>query len=185
MPTMSDATELKTIKDAIYLRGLFIQRYSGIEFALTELILRARQHCDYNELGELPFGFESKLKRLQKLIEADGPIMPYSEELVSTFGNFAEFADRRNFLVHGIMAIPIDAAYRTTVAFRMYDHKKVMDGGNKTSVVHMGQMDANLEQLQSLADTLQPISTGFPCLVARICREIPLPLLQVIVDQSS
>lgn len=56
--------ELATINEAIYLRGLFIQRYSGIEFAVSELIMRAREHNDYNALGDLPFKWESKKKRL-------------------------------------------------------------------------------------------------------------------------
>lgn len=174
---MDDDAEIKTINDAIYLRGLFIQRYSGIEFALTELIMRARQHHAYSGLGDLPFPFDRKLQRLSKLIEDEGPIKAYGDELLTTFGNFTEFAERRHFLVHGIMNIPRDAVDRTTLGFRMYDHKKVVEAGAKKSVVHIGRMDATLEQLELLATSLQPISTAFTGLVARICREAPLPPL--------
>lgn len=174
---MSHDAELKTLNDAICLRGLFIQRYSGIEFSLTELIMRARQHTAYKSLGDLPFRFDRKLKRLNDVIERDGPISSYGPELLATFGNFAEFAERRHFLVHGIMTIPKNAVDRTTLGFRMYDHKKVVENGEKSSVVHIGRMDATLEQLELLAASLQPIATAFPGLVARICREVPLPFL--------
>jgi hypothetical protein len=173
---MTTDAELKTIDDAIHMRGLFVQRYSGIEFALTELIMRAREHSAYNALGDLPWKFESKLMRLEALITADGPIAEYASDVRSTLGNFTEFAERRHFMVHGIMVILRDAVDRTTLCFHMYDHKKVMDEGVKKSVVHLGTMNATLEQLDSLAVALQPISTGFTELVARICREVPLPL---------
>jgi hypothetical protein len=180
---MTDDIELETVKQAIYLRGLFIHRFSSIEFALSELILRARQHSSYCAFGGLPWKFDSKLARLGSIINAEGPISAYKDELVATLGKFNEFAERRHFLVHGIMEIPKDAADRTTLGFRMYDHKKETNAdGRNSSAVHNGHMDATLEQLQLLADSLQPISTNFSKLVSRICREIPLPLLHEHVD---
>ena len=170
--------ELKTINDAIYLRGLFIQRYSGVEFALTELIMRARQHDAYQHLGDLPWRFAGKLQRMRDLTDAEGPIAAYTDELRTTFGDFDDFAERRNFLVHGIMNVPRDATDRTVLGFRMYDHKRVTgEDGSKANVVHIGRMDATLEELERLAEALQPMSTGFTALVARICRKVPLPPL--------
>lgn len=169
--------DVKTINDAIYLRGLFTQRYSGVEFALTELIMRARQHPAYQHLGDLPWRFAGKLERMRQLTES-GPIAAYKDEMEAAFGDFTEFAERRHFLVHGIMSIPRDATDRATLGFRMYDHKKVTDEkGTTASVVHIGRMDATLSQLEELAEALQPMSSGFTALVARICREAPLPLL--------
>ncbi len=46
-------------------------------------------------------------------------------------------------------------------------------------MVHAGRLEMNLEELDALVASLQPISTNFTALVARICREVPLPALKV------
>lgn len=172
---MTIDVDLNTINEAIYLRGLFIQRYSGIEFALTDLILRATVHDAYSAFGDLPWKFDSKLDRLRALIDADGPIKAYKAEIVSTFGDFAAFSAQRHFQVHAIMT-PQPKEDGVVMLFRMYDHKKVTDAnGNISSKVHVGDLEATLDQMRAMAEALQPMSTGFTALVARICREVPLP----------
>jgi hypothetical protein len=77
------------------------------------------------------------------------------------------------------MTIPRDSEDRTTLAFSMYDHRPVNGAGERKSMVHAGRLEMNLEELDALVASLQPISTNFTALVARICREVPLPALKV------
>jgi hypothetical protein len=177
MGSVSDL-ELNTMTEAIRLRGLFVHRYSGIEFAVSELIMRAREHATYNYLGDLPKPWDKKRKRLQKLIAIDGPISAYKTEVTATFGDFDTFEPNRHFLVHGIMTIPRAALDRTTVGFSMYDHRSMLVSGERKSVVHFGCLELTLEKLDEFVASLQPISTNFSALVARICRDVPLPQLQ-------
>jgi hypothetical protein len=177
---MTEEAELQTVKDGIYLRGLFLHRYGGIEFALSELITRARHHPAYNFLGDLPRFHNQKLESLAALIAADGPIRAYEAELKAALGNFNDFEERRHFLAHGIMGIPRDAIDRSTLGFSMYVYRKVDE--EQKSVVHVGRMSATMDELRNLAEAIQPISTGFTSLVARICREVPLPILDVIAE---
>jgi hypothetical protein len=175
----SSDPDLDTIHEAIRLRGLFVHRYSGIEFAVSELIIRARDHSHYNHLGDLPKPWEKKRKRLETLLEHDGPIKAYSAQLKTSFQDFDSFEAKRHFLVHALMTIPRDSEDRTTLAFSMYDHRPVNGAGERKSMVHAGRLEMNLEELDALVASLQPISTNFTALVARICREVPLPALKV------
>lgn len=175
LATVGEGAELETINEAIYQRGLFIHRFGGIEFALAELIMRAREHPTYNYLGDLPWSFGKRLARFKSLVEHDGPIRDYHAELQTALGTFCTFEDRRHFLVHGIMNIPPDAKDRTTLGFRLYDNRR--SEGLTKAVVHFGRLDMTLSQLREFVNSLQPISTEFTRLVARVCREAPLPIL--------
>jgi hypothetical protein len=175
---MKDDPELATITEAIRLRGLFIHRYSGIEFSVTELIMRARGHPAYNPLGDLPKPWDRKLKRLERLITLDGPIKAYDAEVRASLTDFESFEPNRHFLVHGLMTIPRAAADRTTLGFSMYDHKPVEVAGERKSIVHAGRLELTLARFDEFVGSLQPISTSLAGLVARICREVPLPTLR-------
>ena len=157
MASVSDP-EFTTITEAIRLRGLFIHQYSGIEFAVSELIMRAREHATYKSLGDLPKPWDKKRKRLQKLIAIDGPIRAYETEVTATFSDFDTFEPNRHFLVHGIMAIPRAALDRTTLGFSMYDHRPIMIAGERMSVVHAGRLELTIEKLEEFVASLQPIS---------------------------
>lgn len=173
----NDDSDLATINEAIRLRGLFIHRYSGIEFSVSELIMRAREHPTYNALGDLPKPWAKKVKRLETLVETDGPIKAYAADMGATFEGFRNFETNRHFLAHAMMTIPRDADDRTMLGFSMYDHRPIREDGELKSVVHAGRLEMNLDALDQFAASLQPISTNFTALVARICREVPLPVL--------
>lgn len=72
---MCESTEeISFWNEAIFWRGLYLQRYSGAEFALTRLLAEARNHPAYQQFGDLPFNLSGKLKQLRKILSVDGPV---------------------------------------------------------------------------------------------------------------
>ena len=155
--------DIKLAKQAIYWRGLFINRYSGIEYAIAELVSRAFLHEAYSVLGDPPFGPTKKLKRLHRIIEAKGPIADYRDDIRSFLDQFAQYEEHRHFMAHAMM-VP-----RTSkdILFKMYDHRE----GDYS----VGTLKFELRHLETLATLIGSISTEFTSLVAKMCREIPLP----------
>jgi hypothetical protein len=154
---------IELAKEAIYWRGLFINRYSAVEFAIAELVSRACLHSAYSHFGHPPFGPAKKLKRLNQLIELAGPIAGYRAELRARLKEFEQYADHRHFMAHAIMV----AKNSGDIAFMMYDHRE--------GVYSVGQLQFEMKNLGTLAALLSPMSTGFADLVVKICSEIPLP----------
>jgi hypothetical protein len=166
--------EVEAFNQAIYWRGLFKTRYSGIEFAVSELIMRARGHPSYNSLGELPYPLPRKLKRIRDICSLDGPVKFFSDEIILYVEQFEAFEETRHFLAHAIMNYAlIDGALG--VKLSMYAHKPLQS--SKPLLVHMGQISFQLETLHQLAESIQPVSTGFTALVARVSKQAPLPTI--------
>jgi hypothetical protein len=161
--------DTETMNVAIYWRGLFIQRYSGIEFALTDLLVRARHHPAYNAFGDLPRHHEGKLKRLEQFIDAEGPIARYAQPLREMLAEFTALESTRHFLAHGIMVISRNAKDRKRLCLSMYRHM--------AGEVHQGLFQLTVDELIRVTSDLAPTSHGFTALVARIVKEAPLPQL--------
>jgi hypothetical protein len=157
------ATDLQLVKEAIYWRGLFISRYAAVEFAIAELVSRASLHQAYVHLGHPPFGPAKKLKRLNHMIELAGPIAGYEINLKPKLDEFAQHEDHRHFMVHALM-VPKS---RTNIKLMMYDHRE--------GVYSVGELQFELEHLETLANEFAPLSIAFTELTAKMCREIPLP----------
>jgi hypothetical protein len=155
--------DVKLAMDAIYWRGLFINRYAAVEFAIAELVSRAFLHQAYSNLGQPPFGPAKKLKRLNQIIGLTGPIAGYRAELQPRLDEFEQYGERRNFMVHAIM-VP---ASSKNIAFKMYDHRE--------GVYSVGELQFEMVHLETIATLLSSISIEFTKLVAKMCREIPLP----------
>lgn len=156
----------------IYQRGLFIQRYAAVEFSVTHLLLMCRQHPVYNSLGDLPWKLTSKLKRLTAILEMDGPVKPFADQLRSMVDLFVELERDRHFLAHGLMATKLDAQGQRIMAFRLYDH---ING-----VVHAGYFDLPIDRLEDLAGLLHPTASDFADLVASIGRDALFPKWQAL-----
>jgi hypothetical protein len=154
---------IEVAKEAIYWRGLFINRYAAVEFAIAELVSRAFLHPAYSHLGHPPFGPTKKFKRLNQIIGLAGPIASYRNHLQPRLDEFEQYADHRNFMVHAIM-VPKSSS---DIAFTMYDHRE--------GVYSVGALQLEMKHLEQAATLLSPISIEFTNLVAKICREIPLP----------
>lgn len=149
-------------KEAIYWRGLFVNRYAAVEFAIAELVSRAFLHPAYSHLGHPPFGPAKKLKRLNQIIGLPGPIASYRADLQPRLNEFEQYADYRNFMVHAIM-VPKSSE---DVSFMMYDHRE--------GEYSVGTLQFEMNHLETIVTLLSPISIEFTNLVAKMCREIPL-----------
>jgi hypothetical protein len=155
--------DIEFAKEAIYWRGLFINRYAAVEFAIAELVSRGFLHPAYGHLGHPPFGPANKLKRLNQMIWLTGPIASYRADLQPRLDEFAQYADHRNFMVHAIM-VP---ASSKNIAFTMYDHRE--------GVYSVGDLRFEMKHLETIATLIGSISIEFTSLVAKMCRDIPLP----------
>jgi hypothetical protein len=124
---------------------------------------RAFLHEAYSYLGQPPFGPAKKLKRLNQIIRLNGPLANYQTELQQRLDEFKQYADHRHFMAHAIM-VPVSGS---EVIFSMYDHRE--------GVYSAGKLQFEMNHLETHATLLSPISIEFTNLVAKICREIPLP----------
>lgn len=166
----SENEHIALYERGIYLRGLFIQRYAAVEFSVTHLLMMCRQHPDYNHLGDLPFKLSSKLKRLEIILDMDGPVKGFADKLRFLMSLFVQLEEDRHFLVHGLMATKLNNQGKRIIAFRLYDHR----GG----VVHAGELNMPIEKLDDLAGLLHPASSDFSALVSKIGRQALFPQWQ-------
>ena len=97
------------------------------------------------------------------MLKLAGPLAAYRCELQRRLDEFAQYADHRNFMVHAIM-VPASAQ---DIAFTMYDHRE--------GAYSVGNLQFQMKHLEDIATLLGSISIEFTSLVAKICREIPLP----------
>jgi hypothetical protein len=155
--------DVQVAKEAIYWRGLFINRYAAVEFAIAELVSCGSLHPAYSHLGHPPFGPVKKFKRLKQMIGLEGPIASYRADLQSRLDDFKQYEEHRNFMVHAIM-VPRNSE---DIGFKMYDHRE--------GVYSVGELQFEMNHLKSIATLLNPLSVEFTKLVAKMCREIPLP----------
>lgn len=168
------------INEAIRLRGLFVQRYSGVEWAIAALILYAQQHPAYEEFEGLPWswsGKASKLSRVEKLLDHGGPLDPHASSIRSYLQAFSDLDERRNFLVHAIMTP--DRSHHGITRFRFAMFRPTKQGTD------YGSMFTTLAELEALADAVQPISTGVTQLVASILRSLDVMPIVAIFDHDA
>lgn len=172
--------ELDEINEAIRLRGLFMQRYSGVEWAVASLILHAQQHPSYAEFKGLPWawsGKQSKLQRVRRLLAHGGPLDPHRGAIEGYLQSFSDLDERRNFMVHAIMVPRQEPGKGDGFRFTMFRPTK--EGTN------CGWMFATLEELAALADAVEPISTGVAKLVTNVVRSMDVPPIVLMFDMAA
>ena len=69
---MAPDEDVRITRASIVQRGLFIHRYTGIEYAFCTLIARAQRDPAYSSLGDVPFRFGGKVERMKALLEMGG-----------------------------------------------------------------------------------------------------------------
>lgn len=160
------------LQRAIYLRGLFITRFSGAEVALSHLLVTARQHPSYSDIPTLPFSLGKIIALARRVAEMNGPISDYRARLEALLVNMEELQGLRDFMVHAIFG-----SHRENpggVKFRMFR--------KRGSEIEYGSMDTDLAELEALANAAMPLSSGLCSLVTEICRQHDLRLPPIIVN---
>lgn len=162
--TRDQTLVLESLNQAISLRGLFIQRYAGVEAAISHLLAFAYAAQIATTWNKSHGG---RVKTLTALLRQPGPLSTYRAELYAALDGFVEYDRPRHFLAHGIMT----ADYRATqpaVRISMYE----WTGDQQLS---RAEMAMPLQILQQLTDELHAYSAVVPGLVARISREVGFP----------
>jgi hypothetical protein len=162
--------------EAVYWRGQFIHRHAGVEFALSELLIRARLLDEYAEIGDLPFVWRRRVKLLERMLSLPGRLAAYQEKLLSPLREIDELEDYRHLLVHGLMVVDRPITPDRLVRFRMF-------GWPQKGALGLVALDLPMKQLIDLAQRVAPLSSAMTGLVADLCRSIPLPLAQADAQQ--
>jgi methyl coenzyme M reductase subunit D len=149
--------EVSCWNEAIFWRGLYLQRYSGAEFALTQLLAEARNHPAYQQFGDLPFNLSKKLTQLRKILSVDGPVRQHAVAI----GDFLEKIERRdeerNFIVHGILNVKINDEGNKIIRLSMYNHKKGDVYAGRWEI-KFDDRDLILEDIKTISDEFLPLS---------------------------
>jgi hypothetical protein len=154
-------------REAIYLRGLFIHRHAGVEYAVNELLVRARLLQPYQSIGNLPYPFGRRLRLVEHMMSMPGPLSRFRGVFEDAVRASREYTEPRSFIVHGLMNVP--ASNTDTLKFSVYVHS----GG-----LHRLTAELSLSELAELTDRLFDLSSVIPPLVARIIEEVPLPQVE-------
>lgn len=155
---MCDSSEeVSCWNEAIFWRGLYLQRHSGVEFALTHLLAEARNHLAYQEFGDLPFSFNKKLKRLKEISSADGPVKQYAVAIKGLLEKIECRDEERNFIVHGILNVKINDEGNRVIRLSMYNHKKGDLYAGRWEV-KFDDRHLILEDIKTISDEFLPLS---------------------------
>ncbi len=166
---MSVVNEDETIEvwnQAINWRGLLIQRYAGIEFALSQLIMVARDHHAYNSLGDMPFRFETKLNRLDKICNLPGPMSVHKTKFAELIKEVRLQLGKRHFTAHALMNVSPRVKGKNVIIFSMYDHQNCDLG---KSVVHAGQWPVDYDKRDEYTALITSICSRFTQLATEAC----------------
>ena len=161
----TDAAVGAAFNRAIELRGLFIQRYAGVEFAISHLLAFAYV------VGMTPDWSSKHTKRLTRLtamLSQAGPLSVYRNQLYEALDGFAEYDRMRHFLAHGMLIVDKRAA-SPSVRVAMYER-----AGEELA---QSDISLSLDTFERTAAELHEYALAVPRLVARITRELGLPEL--------
>ena len=110
----------EVIERAIFLRGLFLHRYAGVEASLAQLLVCARMNAVYASLPILSAHHQGRLKQLENLMEIPGPIADSGVDLLAAYKELQTYENYRVMMAHALMAIGRRHAAGCGVSFRMY-----------------------------------------------------------------
>jgi hypothetical protein len=166
---LEESTDL--INDAIYWRGLFIHRYSGIEFAFNDLLARCYALPEYRKLGLPPKLMKNKLRRFRDIVEIDGPLTKHRITLTKMVKKFEVLEPTRNFIAHAMMGRLPKSDDPDMLAFRMYRRSG--------ETLDAGVWNISRTQLREYAEGLSTLSRAFMATVIQIGKEHPMAFFPI------
>ncbi len=161
----------RPIQEAVFWRGVFIHRYSGVENTVTELLLRLGGRDDYKAFGELPYPWPKKLKRLSDMLDAPGPLSAYAKRIRGMLTPLTTVERHRHILVHGMMSCDPNKENPRMLLLKTHDRI----GGDLGEVT----MWLTIDDLIAMTQEMGPWVQAFILLVARIFRELDLRPISV------
>lgn len=157
--------------EAIFWRGVFIHRYSGVEHCVTEMLLRLGAHPQYKSFGKLPYPWPKKLSRLGAMLNAPGPLASYASEIREHLVPLTSVERHRHTLVHGMMSWNPKKDNPRMLFLKTHDWM-----GKEAGEVTMW---ITIDDLIGMTQDIGPIAQGFTQLTARIFKELDLAPIEV------
>lgn len=117
----------KAKRDGILTRGVVLNHYATVEFALDEVLHRSRLCPDYRDAmpsGRLPREVAKRIGLLERLADLPGPLADLADELKPALRALLEYDDVRHMAAHGLMVITFDEAGVPTLIFRKFRDEK-------------------------------------------------------------
>lgn len=106
-------------------RGWILNSYAQIEYMMADTVIRSVQFPAYEVItAGLPYRLSKRLDRFNKLIESDGPLDAFRDELRVISADFEATEERRHFLVHGKTTALIDPSDAVFVEFERFTPSK-------------------------------------------------------------
>lgn len=108
---LSEALREKTKRDAIMVRGVILNHYAAVEFAVDELLYRCRRTVAYRELIplKLPRPVDEKLALMGTVLSLPGPLAPHAAKLVEALAHLNDFTKYRHLAAHGRLVLEFPA----------------------------------------------------------------------------
>lgn len=159
------------LAQAIFYRGLFLHYYAGLESVVNDFLTRLCAHPAYQAQGfAVTFHMKSRLNTLSRILDSDGPIKPFREEVRHYVNHLLSVEPERHMMAHGIMS---------SLGGRYFEF---LTNG------HVGKIDRlriTIDEMQQLASWLDGLCQMFePCFV-KICAEAKLPKSWIEVGSGS
>lgn len=154
------------IKTAALLRGTIITSFAQVEFVLADFAVKCERFPEYKLLiKKFPYRLEDRIKAVQALIAAPGPLAAYREEIQLLINRILKFEEMRHFLAHGCLIVKVSGEGHL-LEYRMY---RPVKGGR----LELGFLETNVDQLSYAAKE-----------IASYAQSIMLPFRKMYLEQK-
>ena len=105
---------------AHFLRGAIISSYAQVEFLLTDLTMRCRSLPAYAEISpRFPYKLTTKITRTKELVEANGPLSAYANDVLALVDRISGYEELRHFIAHGQIVVSTQGTTPPPILFRI------------------------------------------------------------------
>jgi hypothetical protein len=123
---------------------------------------------EYAEIAAgFPYKLESKVARVRELVGAPGPLVAYTDDLLTLVDRLSAYEELRHFMAHGLMVVGVRETAPAPIIFRMY--RKAAK-----SPEEYGLIQTNADQLTEAAHEVGEYARQMATLIARIFQELSL-----------
>jgi hypothetical protein len=111
------------LNTALLARGAIVSAWAQIEAMMTDVIVRASRHPEYQSLrAAFPYRRSDRWSHFKRMLEAPGPIGPYKAPALKLLARYEAGKSLRDLLAHGRMTIlPYPGGAPSSVIIEMID----------------------------------------------------------------